>query len=84
MVYAGRLNIVPCAILQYLVVYPFYLFIFLFAFLGPHPRHVEVPRLGVKLELQLPAYAIVIAMPNPSHVCNLHHSSWQRWIFNPH
>ena len=23
----------------------------IFVFLGPHPRHMEVPRLGVKLEL---------------------------------
>ena len=30
----------------------FYLFI-----LGPHPQHVEVPRLGVETELRLPAYA---------------------------
>ena len=28
-----------------------YLFIYLFCFLVPHPRHMEVPRLGVKLEL---------------------------------
>ena len=27
------------------------LFCFVFVFLGPHPRHVEVPRLGVELEL---------------------------------
>ena len=27
----------------------------LFVFLGPHPRHMEVPRLGVESELQLPA-----------------------------
>ena len=26
-------------------------------FLGPHPRHMEVPELRVKLELQLPAYS---------------------------
>ena len=31
-------------------------FIYLFVFLGPHPAHMEVPRLGVKSELQLPAY----------------------------
>ena len=30
-----------------------YLFIL---FLGPHPLHMEVPRLGVELELQLPVY----------------------------
>ena len=28
----------------------------LFWFSGPHQRHVEVPRLGVKSELQMPAY----------------------------
>ena len=26
---------------------------FVFVFLGPHPWHMEVPRLGVELELQL-------------------------------
>ena len=44
---------------------------------------MEVPRLGVQLELQLLAYATVIAMWDPSHVCNLHPSSWQRPILNP-
>ena len=29
--------------------------------LGPHPRHMEVPRLGVESELQLPAYATATA-----------------------
>ena len=29
---------------------------FFFVFLGLHLQHVEVPRLGVQLELQLPAY----------------------------
>ena len=28
-----------------------YLFTYLFMFLGPHPWHMEVPRLGVKSEL---------------------------------
>ena len=50
-----------------------------FAFLGLHPQHVEVPRLGV----QLPAYATATAMRDPSRVCDLHHSSWQRRILNP-
>ena len=54
-------------------------FIFL-PFLRPHPRHEEGPRLGVELELQLPAYATT---PDPSHVCNLHHSSRPCQIFNP-
>ena len=51
-------------------------------FLGPHPRHTEVPRLGVKSKLQLPAYTAAIATWDPSRVCNLHHSSWQHWICN--
>ena len=29
---------------------------FSFCFLGPHPWHMELPRLGVKSELHLPAY----------------------------
>ena len=44
---------------------------------------MEVPRLGVKLELQLPAYATAIAMADLSHVCDLCHSSQQCWILNP-
>ena len=45
---------------------------------------MEVPRLGVELELQLPAYttATATATPDPSRVCDLHHSSWQRRVLN--
>ena len=35
----------------------------IFFFLGLHPHHMEVPRLGVKLELQLPAYATATLDP---------------------
>ena len=45
--------------------------------------HVEVPRLGVELELQPPAYATATAMWDLSHVCDLHYSSRQRWILHP-
>ena len=38
--------------------------------------HMEVPRLGVESELELPAYATAIAVWNPSHVCDLLHRSW--------
>ena len=48
-----------------------------FFFLGPHLWHMKVSRLGVKLEMQLLAYATATAMPYPSCICNLHHSSWQ-------
>ena len=55
-----------------------------FLFLGgPHPWHMEVPRLSIKSELQLPAYTPATAMPDSSHVCNLHHSSQQCRILNP-
>ena len=55
----------------------------LFVFLGPHLQHMEVPSLEIELELQLPAYTTATAMPDPSHVCDLHHSSWQHRILNP-
>ena len=38
----------------------------------------EVPRLGVKLELQLAAYTT--ATQDLSFVCDLHHRPQQRWI----
>ena len=63
----------------------FFLSFFLFFFLGPHLQHVEIPRLRVKLDLQVPACATATAtaMRDLSHVCNLHHSSWQRQTLNP-
>ena len=61
----------------------FYTSIFFLYFLRPHLRHMEVPRLGVELVLQLPTYTTATAMRNLSHVCNLHHSSWQHRILNP-
>ena len=48
-----------------------------------YSRHMEAPSLGVELELQLPAYTTATAMPDPSHICDLRHSSWQCWILNP-
>ena len=59
------------------------LFIYLFSFLGLQVRHMEVPRLGVEMELQLPAYTTAIAMQDLSLVCDLYHSSWQHRILNP-
>ena len=59
-----------------------YLFTY-FCFLGLHPRQMEVPRPRVESELQPPAYVTATATPDPSHVCNLHHGSWQLRILNP-
>ena len=43
---------------------------------------MEVPELGVELELQLQAYATAMAVPDPSHICDRHSSLWQCQIFN--
>ena len=45
--------------------------------------HVEVPRLGVESELQLPDYITATATQDPSHICDLLHSSQQQRILNP-
>ena len=44
---------------------------------------MEVPRLGVKLELELQAYVTATATQDLSHSCDLHHSSRQCQIRNP-
>ena len=40
-----------------------------FNFLGLHLQHIEVPRLGVESERQLPAYTT--ATPDLSHICKI-------------
>ena len=61
-----------------------YFFIFSFSFfLGPHLQHMEGSRLGVKAELQLPAYATTTAMPYLSCIWELHLALWACFlIFN--
>ena len=44
---------------------------------------MEVPRLGVKSELQLLVYATATATQDPSHIFNLYHSSQQCQIPDP-
>ena len=60
-----------------------FLSFFLFFFKGLHLQDMEVPRLGVKWELQLLAYTTATETWDPSHVCDLHHSSQQCQIPNP-
>ena len=55
--------------------------VYLIFFSVPHPWHMEVPRLGVKLELW--ALATATAIWDPSRVCDLHYSPRQHWILNP-
>ena len=62
--------------------YLFFLFV-CFVFLGLHPLHRKVPRLGVELELQLLDYTTATATWDLSCVCDLHRSSRQHQILNP-
>ena len=57
----------------------YFIIIFFLSFLGPHPQHMEVPRLGVLIRAtySCPAYATATAMPDPSRLYDLHHSSQQ-------
>ena len=64
----------------------FFLFVclFVFCFLGPHLRHMEFPRLGVQLDLQLPAYVTATTTSDPSRVSTyIYHGSRQHRNLNP-
>ena len=63
--------------------YFLYILIFFSPFLVLHLQHMEVPRLGIKLELQLPAYTKATATWDLSQVCNLHHSAQRHGIPDP-
>ena len=68
-----------------LFTYLFFILFYFFCFLEPHLQHIEVPRLGVELELQLPAYATATAtaMQDLRCICDLHHSSHQCQVPDP-
>ena len=55
----------------------------LFFFFWLQVQHMEVPRLGVESELQLPAYTTATATLDLSHACNPHHGSRQCGIPDP-
>ena len=56
--------------------------LFVFVVLGPHLCHVEVPRLGVELELQLPAYTTATATLDLNRVCDQHPSVLNKYSSN--
>ena len=70
-------------LLHFIFILFYFFYLFTFCFLGLHPQHMEIPRPGVKSELQLLAYATATATWNPSWVWDLHHSSWQHCSLNP-
>ena len=44
---------------------------------------MEVPGLGIKSEVQLPACTTATATLDLSHICDPSHSLWQHQILNP-
>ena len=62
--------------LQHTQFFFFFLFFFFFVFLELHQWHMEVPRLGVELELWPLVYATATATRDLSRICDIHHSSW--------
>ena len=67
----------------------FFIFLFFLLFFcreepgALHLQHMEVPRLRVELELQMPAYTTATATQDPSCIYDLHHCSEQYQIVNP-
>ena len=70
-------------LLGHILVLHLTLFFFFFFFFWLPLWHVEVPWLGVELELHLLVYTPFMAMPDLSYICNLCSSLWQHLILNP-
>ena len=64
-----------------LLFFGFFFFFFFFCLLSCVFR-AAYTACGVELELRLLAYTAATAMQDLSHVCDIHHSSWQRQILN--
>ena len=56
---------------------------FFFLLFGAAPSAYGGSHARGQLELQPPAYITAIATWDPSHICDLYHSSWQCQILNP-
>ena len=64
----------PCCLDTQTLLHPTLELLTLFFLFLPYLQHMEVPRPGVELELQLLAYTTAIATWDLSFICNLHHS----------
>ena len=49
-----------------------FFFFFFFCFIGLYLQHMEVLNIRVESELHLSAYTTATAVPDPSHICDLH------------
>ena len=75
-----RLSLVAAEIMYYTV---YFYCCCLFAFSRAPPEGYGGSQARGLMELYPLAYATAAAMPDPSHVCDLHHSSMQCWILTP-
>ena len=71
-----RKGFILWGIIQFLYWFLKNFFFLSFFFLGLHLWHMEVPRLGIELELQLLVYAVATAMPDASIICDLCYSAY--------
>ena len=78
----GRESCDPLGINCWVFWWVFWVVVVVVCFLGPYPRHMEVSRLEVRSELQLPSYTTATATPDPSRVCDIHHRS-PHWLTRP-
>ena len=76
-----------CGRISNIIVSGGYISLFFFNAMGggvrAAPMAMEIPRLGVKSNLQLLAYTTATATWDPSQFYDLQHSSQQRWVLNP-
>ena len=85
LIYVSMLSLIPHHLLywrSFIVNFLVFVVCLFFCFLGPHLWHMEVPRLGVESELQLPVYTTATATWDLSRICSLRHGSWQHRILN--
>ena len=67
----------------FLFIFHFILFMYLliFVFLGLHPLHMELPRLGGQIRTVASGLCHrPMPTPDQSHICDIQHSSQQCWI----
>ena len=69
-------------LLEFIFKIRYEIYLLTFCLFRATPEYMAVLRQGGELELQLLPYATATATEDLSHVCDLHHSSWQRWILN--